>query len=123
MAIVQTVIAVNGGTITLLATLLTAAVGLGALVWVIVSYRKLARIRFGLVIAHAITFVTVTTAFNTHAIVRVFALSSETGSAEGLAQGFFGTPWFGTTLIMSGLWGVGILLHLIGIVLGRGWED
>lgn len=123
MAVVQAVIAFTGGEITVLVGALTAVVALGIVVWLWRNYRALTRVRFGVVVAHAIAFVTVTTSFNAHAGVRAITLGSEPDGIHAVAGELLATPWFGATLLMSALWGIGLLTHLIGVVLGRGWED
>ena len=72
MAGVQTVIALTGGQIGLLANLLTAAVALGIVVWLWSNRRELRRVRFGQVVAHAVAFVVITSSFNLHAAIRIF---------------------------------------------------
>lgn len=122
MLVIQSVIAVTGGDVTILAGLLTAIVAIGIAVWVVVKRRTLLHVRFGLVIAHAIAFITVTTSFNLHAVVRIIITGSD-GGALAAAQSLLGSSWFGATLVMSAFWGFGLLIHLLGSVLGRGWED
>ena len=122
MLIVQIVIALTGGEVTILAGALTAVVAVGIAVWVVVKRRTLLHVRFGLVIAHTIAFITVTTSFNLHAVVRVIITGSD-GGAQAVAQSLLGSSWFGATLVMSAFWGFGLLVHLLGSVLGRGWED
>lgn len=123
MALVQAVIALTGGGITLLAAGLTAVVAVGIAVWLWRSYRALSRVRFGVVIAHAIAFVTVTTSFTLHACIRAFVLGGGADGFRAVAHDLLATAWFGATLVMSAVWGLMLLLHLIGAVLGRGWED
>ena len=76
-----------------------------------------------MVIAHVIAFVTVTTSFNLHPILRVMFLGFEIDGAGDAARTLLESSWFGATLVMSALWGLGLLVHLLGSVLGRGWED
>jgi len=123
MLAIQAVVALAGSKITLLAGALTAAVAVGILIWVFRHYRHVMHVRFGLVIAHAITFAVVTTSFNLHAVVLTVSLSSGEGGFESAAEMMLSTPWFGATLLMSTAWGLGLLIHLLGTVLGRGWED
>ncbi|WP_166996663.1 hypothetical protein [Paramicrobacterium fandaimingii] len=123
MLVVQLMIMLTGGDISVLAGMLTLVVALGAAVWLWRSYRSLKQIRFGVAIAHAITFAVVTTSFNVHAAVRMVAFSSSPDGFDAAARSLLATPWFGVTLVMSALWGLGLLVHLIGAVLGRGWED
>ena len=123
MTIVQIVVAATGGEVTILAGGLTALVAIGIAVWLWRNLTALKRVRFGVVIAHAIAFVTVTTSFNLHAILRVMFLGFEVDGAGDAARTLLESSWFGATLVMSALWGLGLLVHLLGSVLGRGWED
>ncbi|MGO2378230.1 MAG: hypothetical protein ACTIA2_14785 [Brevibacterium aurantiacum] len=88
--------------------------------------RTLLPYTLGLVIAmaivHVIAFVTVTMSFNLHAVIQTVALRF--GDVPPMPEHsiIFGS-WFGATIAMSALWGLGLLIHLLGAVLGRGWED
>ena len=119
MLLVQLSVALNGGEVGLAAGILTAAAAAGCAAWMWLNKHRLLRVRFGFAVAHAITFVTVTTSFNVHAVIQVVSAGSGTEAAGTLA----GSPWFGATLLMSAAWGTGLFLHLVGSVLGRGWED
>lgn len=121
--VIQLVIGLSGGDIGVLAGTLTALLGVGILVWVWRNYRRLTHVRFGLVMAHAIAFTMVTTSFNAHAVIQTLILSTGQGGFERASQILLSTPWFGATLLMSAAWGLGLLVHLSGSVLGRGWED
>lgn len=123
MLLVQTVIALTGGEITVLSGVLTALVAIGIAAWLWRNHRKLSQIRFGMAIAHAIAFATVTTSFNLHAVMGTIALGSGAKGFEAAALNLLATPWFGATLMMSAAWGLGLTVHLIGAVLGRGWQD
>lgn len=123
MLVVQLVIAATGGEIAALAGALTGVVAIGIVIWTVRTRRSLARVRFGGAIAHAIAYVTVTTSFTIHAVLRTIALGGTEGGYEAASRLLLATPWFGATLLMSALWGVGLLMHLIGTVIGRGWED
>lgn len=123
MVVVQIVIAATGGEITILAGGLTALVAIGIAVWLWRTLRVLMRVRFGVAIAHVIAFVIVTASFNLHAIVRVMAIGFEVDGAGDTVRNLLESSWFGATIVMSGLWGLGLLIHLIGSVIGHGWED
>lgn len=123
MVIIQAVIALTGGEVTLLAQALTALVAIGIVVWFWRNYRSLTHVRFGVVVAHAVAFTAVTTSYNAHVVLRTVALGSGAGGFEAAAQNLLATPWFAVTLVTSAAWGLGLLLHLTGSVLGRGWED
>ncbi|WP_460461997.1 hypothetical protein [Arthrobacter pigmenti] len=122
MLTIQAVIALTGGRVTVLIAALTALVAIGICVWLWRNYRRLTHVRFGVAIAHAIAFASVTTSFNVHAVVRTVLLASGSGF-EAAAHGLLATSWFGATLVMTAAWGLGLLVHLTGVVLGRGWED
>lgn len=123
MIVVQIAIALGGSEITALSGGLTALVAVGILVWLWANRRPLAHIRFGAAIAHAIAYLVVTTSFTVHAIVLVVTTGYSGASPEAVSALLLGSPWFGATLVMSATWGLGLLIHLIGAVLGRGWED
>ncbi|MDN6380458.1 MAG: hypothetical protein L0K10_16185 [Brevibacterium aurantiacum] len=122
MIIIQFVVALTGGAVTILAGALTAVVAIGIAVWIVIKRRKLLHVRFGLVIAHVIAYVAVTTSFNLHAVVRAVVAGSD-NDVQAVAHSLLGSSWFGATLVMSAVWGLGLLIHLLGSVLGRGWED
>lgn len=122
MIIIQLVIALTGGEVTILAGILTAIVALGIVTWVVINRRQLLHVRFGLAVTHVIAYVTVTTSFNLHAVIQV-VVGGAGGAAQSVAQTLMGSSWFGATLVMSAFWGLGLLIHLLGSVLGRGWED
>lgn len=121
--VVQLVIALTGGEVTILAGVLTAFVAIGIATWAVINRRRLLHVRFGLAIAHVIAYVAVTTSFNLHAVIRVMLVGGADNGAQGVAEILLGSSWFGATLVMSGVWGLGLLVHLLGSVLGRGWED
>lgn len=123
MFAIQIVIALTGGEVTILAGGLTAIVAIGIAVWLALKQRALRHVRFGVVIAHVIAFITITTSYNLHAIIRVMFTPLEVDSAGDPIRALLQSSWFGATLVMSALWGLGLLIHLLGSVLGRGWED
>lgn len=123
MLIVQFVIFMRDGQIGGLAGALTGLVAVGIAAWLWRNHRRLTQVRFGTAIVHAVAFTTVTTSYNLHAVIRTVALGSGPEGFQAAAQGLLATPWFGATLMMSALWGVGLSVHLLGVILGRGWED
>lgn len=122
MIIVQIVIALTSGNPGLLGGLLTAVIALGGFFWQWRNIKKITKIRFGKAIIHALTFVVITTSFNLHALIH-FTIASGSADPASLATEFFSTSWFGATLCMSALWGVGLAASLIGAIAQRGWED
>lgn len=106
----QLVIAATGDGITILAGVLTLMIGLGALAYVLVLGRGLGRLRFGLLTAHALLYVSVTGSFALHALLR------------SLFEGAVGPGWSGVLVAMPAVWSLGLLVHGAGAVLGRGFE-
>lgn len=123
MIVIQSLIAATGGQLGILAATLTAVVAIAIAVWLWRNFRALTKVRFGLVIAHTIAYVAVTTSFNLHAVIRAVTLAQTEDGYAKVARDLLETPWFGATLVMSSVWGIGLLIHLFGVVLGRGWED
>lgn len=123
MTVVQVVIAATGGSVGVLAEVLTAVVAVALVIWLWRMSGRLKRIRFGMVIAHALAFVIITTSYNLHALIRTFVLAGGPDGQDLVTHMWIGSAWFGATLGMTALWGVGLTLHLVGVVLGRGWED
>src|SRR5690625_7756049 len=74
MAAVQIFIAVTGGEITVLAPSLTATVAPWLVAWAWHYRRRLARVRFGEVIAHAIAYAVMASSFSARATIRGIVL-------------------------------------------------
>ncbi|GAA1732227.1 hypothetical protein [Brachybacterium phenoliresistens] len=106
----QVTIALTGGRIALLAALLTAVIAAGAAIYLGTRGRALGRLRFGLLIAHALLYVSVNGSFALHAFVR-------SALGEGLDP-----SWGGPMLAMPGIWALGFLTHAAGSLAGRGFE-
>lgn len=123
MTVVQIVIAATGGGIGLVAEILTAIVALGIVAWLWLNRSALHQVRFGTAIAHALAYAAVCTSFNLHLLLRTLRLAAGPDGFTAAATDFFATGWFGATLVMTSVWGLGLLLHLVGSVLGRGWDD
>lgn len=119
---VQVVVVLVGGRLTPVVAVLTGATGIGAVAWGWVHRRELRQVRFGAVVAHVALFLTVTVSYTVHAVIRVVGLGSQ-GDVEAATELILGSPWFGATLVTSAAWGTGLLIHVIGSVLGRGWDD
>lgn len=123
MVAIQLVIALSGDQVKVLAEGLTAAVALAIVVWLWRNHRHINHVRFGWTIAHAIAFATVTTSYNLHLFIHLLGVASGTNGFHAAAHDVLATPWFGATLAMSALWGIGFVIHLVGSVLGRGWDN
>ncbi|MCS6711585.1 hypothetical protein JSY14_05925 [Brachybacterium sp. EF45031] len=108
--VVQIAVAISGGP-TLVPMLLLAVVALGAAVFVALPGRNLGRVRYGVVMAHVLLYLTVNLGFGVHALGRAL-----TDRPLDLAA------WGGVLLSMPTIWGCGLLLHTIGALLSRGYE-
>jgi hypothetical protein len=102
-----------GGRITLLAALLLAVIAVYVAAFAVRNSTAL-RIRpYGLYFTHALAYLIVTGSFWLHA--WLLALS---GHRDTLDQG-----WSAFLVSMSALWGLGLVVHTIGAVLSKGYED
>lgn len=116
----QVVIIATDHEIGVLAALLTAVIAVGYAVYLIVCRTSLGRTRFGDLTAHVLTYASVNTGFGLH-LVMLAALGHGAVAADG--PGLMMDPgWFGAAVAMPALWGLGLLMHALGAVLGRGFE-
>ena len=114
----QVVIAATGSEVTLLAAALTATIALGYALFLLRFGADLGKVRFGQVAAHAITYAAVCGGY----LLHLFVLAV-TGSPVIADPGFVMDPgWFGAAVSMPALWSMGLVAHLLGAVLGRGFE-
>jgi hypothetical protein len=120
---IQAVIGVQGGEITVLAGAMTAVLAAAAAGFVAVRSRALRQVRFGLLVAHVGTFVPVVAGFTLHGLVRATDLARAGGGADLVGAEMLGTPWFGVVYVMTPLWGLGLLCHVVATVAQRGWES
>lgn len=118
-AVLHAVIALTGNTIGILAAVLLAVIALGCLAYVLTAGRGLRHVRYGVFVLHTLTFATVTVGFTMHALV-LLALDSPTIAEP---PGPLGGGWFGPTLPMTGIWGLGLLIHALGAVMSHGFEE
>ncbi|WP_010534118.1 2TM domain-containing protein [Brachybacterium squillarum] len=116
---IQAVVLATGSHITAWIALLTALVGVGYAVYLLTAGRRLARVRYGLFTAHAITYAAINTGFLLHANLLI-ASGSPAVAGEGRLP--IDGGWFGATFAMASFWGLGLLCHGIGAVLSRGFE-
>ena len=80
---------------------------------------QLAKIRFGVLVTHFITFLVVNLSYHIH--VAVLALQNATdshGPAISLSDG-----WFGALIGMFVIWGAGLLVHTVISIAQKGYED
>lgn len=119
-AILQTVIAVTGNRISLLSMILLAVIALGYATYLLTIGRRLSRVRYGLFAAHAISYAAINVGYLLHAYLLIALRSPTIAGDGGLA---IDTTWFGATFGMAGFWGLGLLIHGLGAVLSRGFEQ
>lgn len=109
-AAIQLVLAATGGGIGILSGVLTAVIAIGAVAYLAVFGRSLGQLRFGLLVAHALLYVSVNGSFAMHAYLR------------GVFGADLDPSWVGPALAMPAFWALGLLLHAFGALLGRGFE-
>ena len=115
----QVVIAATGSEITLLAGALTGVIALGYAGFLLRVGADLGRVRFGKVAAHALTYAAVCGGYLLHFFVLALTASP---TIEG-PGGFLVDPgWFGAAISMPALWSLGLVAHILGAALGRGFE-
>lgn len=101
----------------------TAAIGTGLIGLVYAVYsrtagRGLAHVRYGRLVAHALTYVAVVGGYLLHAYVLLVVRSPAL-----LDPGFGIDPgWAGAVFAMGGFWMTGLLAHAAGALLDRGFE-
>lgn len=121
-AVVHLAIAAGGGVPGPMSGALLAVAALACALWLLRYRAALARVRFGGLAAHAIMYGAFSATLTLHALIRVL-LAARDHDASAAAHLLLGTPWFGVALGMSSLWGIGLLIHAIGVAAGGGWED
>ena len=108
--VMQLVLAVSGSGIGILAAALTAFIALGYAGFLLLDRGHLGKVRFGLLAAHVVTFA-----------LAVTGNPAVTASTSG--GGFVMDPgWFGVVVGMPTFWLLGLLVHSLGAILGRGFE-
>lgn len=120
--LVHLAIALTGGVPGLVPGVLLLGVGLVCFVLLWRMRRPLRQVRFGSVVAHTILYGAWAGTLTVHGLIATL-LAGRSGGPQAAAHLLLGTPWFGVVLGMGGLWGVGLLIHAVGVVAGGGWED
>lgn len=92
----------------------TGAIAIALAVTALAFGAAFARLRFGAAILHALTYATVIGGNLLHLLISLAAGPADPAAVLG--------TWFGPTIAMGGLWGLGLLLHLVGSALSRGIE-
>lgn len=119
-AVVHLLIVLAGNRITVLTTLPLIAVAIGYAVYLIVVGRSLGRVRYGRLVAHALTYAMVNTGYLLHAYVLV---ASASPAIQGDGHLALDAGWFGATLGMAGFWGIGLITHGLAALRERGFES
>lgn len=117
---VQIVLAATGSRIGLLAGVLTAFIAVGYLGFLLYDRGRLGKVRFGLLVAHVVTFAAVVGGYLGH----FFLLALNGAPAVTASVGDFAMDpgWFGVIVGMPTFWLIGLLTHALGAILGRGYE-
>lgn len=120
--LVQLVLAATGSRIGVLAAGLTTAIALGYAAFLLRDRGTLGRVRFGLLAAHVVTFAAVNAGYLIHFFLLAATGSPaiETSTADG--EFVMDPAWFGVVVGMPAFWSLGLLLHSLGAILGRGFE-
>lgn len=103
----------TGSRITLVPTLLLLAVALYSLVFYLRNRRALRQRAYAGLVVHLLTYAVVVGSYGVHALALVLA-----GRADVLAVG-----WPAFVLGMAALWGVGLVVHVVGALRSAGYDD
>lgn len=122
--LLQVVIALRGNRIDLVSALLLAVIALGYAIYLLTAGKELGQVRYGRLVAHAVTYVVVNTGFLLHAYVLIAVGSPAINGAGAPGHGIALDPnWLGATLGMASFWGLGLLMHALGALASRGFES
>lgn len=99
--------------VTLASGLLLAGVAVYYALFLILQAKALRQRRFGAYIVHVVSFLIVNGSYWLHAAALVV-----TDNAGVLDPG-----WYGALFGMGSFWGLGLLLHTMGVALSGGFED
>lgn len=116
---VHLIIVLAGNRITVLTTLPLVVVALGYAIYLVVYGRSLGRVRYGRLVAHALTYAIVNTGYLLHAYVLI---ASSAPAVQGDAYLALDAGWFGATFGMAGFWGLGLIAHALAALGERGFE-
>jgi hypothetical protein len=99
----------------------TAVIGIYCSAFAFVRRRELGQIRFGHVVAHAVTYAALSGSFQLHAAFLGMTGSDALSTVDNdlpVAAG-----WFGMTYSLAGYWAIVLVLHVIASVAKRGFES
>ncbi|MGO2774746.1 MAG: hypothetical protein ACTIB2_15215 [Brachybacterium tyrofermentans] len=118
-AVVHLLIVLAGNRITVLTTLPLVVIALGYAIYLVTYGRSLGRVRYGRLVAHALTYAIVTTGYLLHAYVLI---ASAAPAVQGDGYLALDAGWFGATFGMAGFWGLGLIAHGLAALRERGFE-
>ncbi|MGO2557439.1 hypothetical protein [Brachybacterium sp.] len=118
-AVVHLLIVLDGNRITVLTTLPLAVIAIGYAVYLLLVGRPLGRVRYGRLVAHALTYAMVNTGYLLHAYILI---ASASPAIQGDGHLALDAGWFGATFGMAGFWGLGLIAHGIAALGERGFE-
>lgn len=119
VVVVHAVIIVDDNRVGLLATLLLTVVAVYYAAYFITRRSRLARIRFGTLVAHATAYAIVCVSYLLHAFVLIVINSP---AIRGDSHFLMDQGWFGVTFGMATGWGLGLIVHALASIASRGWE-
>lgn len=118
-AVVHLLIVLAGNRITVLTTLPLVVIALGYAIYLVTYGRSLGRVRYGRLVAHALTYAIVTTGYLLHAYALI---ASAAPAIQGDGYLALDAGWFGATFGMAGFWGLGLIAHGLAALRERGFE-
>ena len=121
--VTQLLITVTGNEIGLLAGVCTAIMALLYAAFLLMFHRPLARVRFGYLVTHMVTYAAVVVPYTMHFFITQLIEASQAQSQtdiDAVSRLLYSTGWFGVVIAMPACWGVG--LHMLGALPSRGYE-
>lgn len=114
-AILQVIVAIRGPKVDIIDGLLFVPVAIYYAAFERIRRRSLTRIRFGALVAHAVTFAVVNGSWQLHAFFAAAPLNDNSVALD--------PSWIGPTFAMCGFWSIGLTLHAISAISQRGFES
>lgn len=118
-AVLHLLITLSDNRITVLTTLPLVVIALGYAIYLVTLGRPLGQVRYGHLVAHALTYAVVNVGYLLHAFVLI---ASDSPAVRGDGHFALEAGWFGATFGMAAFWGIGLILHGLGALLDRGFE-
>lgn len=118
-AVLHLIIVLAGNRITVLTTLPLVVIALGYAIYLVTAGRSLGQVRYGRLVAHALSYAVINVGYLLHAFLLISFGSPAIRGDDYLA---LDAGWFGATFGMATFWGIGLILHGLGALLDRGFE-